>query len=133
MQGGLHLLLQQFVFLSLGREVVCKDHWLKGSNTRTHTHGQATRCVSAVLEVVGGRSNAQRNTATDTHARRRCEGNSALRLSKIRRVKETGVCLLFHHVILVLSSQNDENCLKTVLLTLAPDLDQVVKGFHLRT
>lgn len=42
MQSGLHLFLQHFVFLSLGREVVCKDHWLKGSNTRQATRERNT-------------------------------------------------------------------------------------------
>lgn len=35
MQGGLHLFLEQFVFLSLGGKVVCKDHRLEGGCTRT--------------------------------------------------------------------------------------------------
>ena len=38
MQGGLHLLLQQFVFLSLGGKVVWKDHRLEGGCTRTPRH-----------------------------------------------------------------------------------------------
>lgn len=35
MQGGFHLLLEQFVFLSLCHEVVCKDHWLKAHTLHT--------------------------------------------------------------------------------------------------
>ena len=41
MQGGLHLFLEQFVFLSLGGEVVCKDHRLEGGCTHTHAQQRA--------------------------------------------------------------------------------------------